>query len=184
MALAGEPDPLAVVDPGRDLDVERPLLERRGRRRGTRAHGCSTIRPAPPQRGHGGVRTNSPKKLRETCCTRPAPPHVGHVRRRVPGSAPFPPQCSHVTATPNGDLARRAARRLDQLDLDLGGDVRAARARRRRPAPNRSSPKNAEKRSDEAAEVEVAGLEAAAAQAGVAEAVVELRASRGFDSTS
>src|SRR5207253_699011 len=65
-------------------------------------HGVSILRPEPPQVGHAWVRTNSPKTLRLTCCIRPAPPHVGHVVTGVPGSAPSPSQCGHVTAIWNG----------------------------------------------------------------------------------
>ena len=63
------------------------------------AHGVSTTRPMPSQRGQVPVRTNWPKTLCETCCTRPAPPQTSHVTGDVPGAAPSPPHVSHVRAT-------------------------------------------------------------------------------------
>ena len=98
--------------------------------------------------------------------------------RLVPGSTPSPPHVPHATATSNGTSTFVAARRLDELDLDLGADVGAARGATRAPPPNRSSPKNAEKRSPRLPRSKLRRLEPARAQAGVAEAVVELRASR------
>src|SRR5205807_5849487 len=54
-------------------------------------HGCSTIRPAPPHRGHGCANWNIPWST----ATDPDPPHWGHVIGDVPGSAPDPPHVSH-----------------------------------------------------------------------------------------
>ncbi len=62
-------------------------------------HGVSMTRPIPSQRGQVPVRTNWPKTLCETCCTRPTPPQTPHVTGVVPGAAPLPLQVSHVRAT-------------------------------------------------------------------------------------
>ena len=120
----------------------------------------------------------------ETCCTRPAPPQVGQVTGSVPGSAPLPLAGRAGDGDAERHVARDAARGLDELDLDLGGDVRAARGA----APAADAEEVvAEERGEEVAErpeVEARGREAAAAQAGVAEAVVELARARGSESTS
>ena len=93
-----------------------------------------------------------------------------HVRPRLDAGRLAP-------ATGDGDAERnvplRPRRRLRERDLDVGGDVRAARPHAHR---LRDQVVAEEGREDvgEAAEVEGRGPEAAAAQAGVAEAVVEL----------
>jgi len=107
--------------------------------------GSSTIRPLPRHVGHPWARTNSPKTLRETCCTRPAPPQVGQVVTALPGSAPLPEQCAHGTAISNAIplLTPVAASASSTSTLAITSEPRP-----RPPAPNRSSPKNAEKRSE------------------------------------
>ncbi len=91
------------------------------------AHGDSTTRPRPSQRGHAPVRTNCPKTLCETCWTRPAPLQTSHVTGTVPGAAPLPPQVSQVWATRVGDADRDPAVRLCEADLGARDDVAAAR---------------------------------------------------------
>ncbi len=172
MAFAAEPDPLAVVDSGRDLDrrASAPRATRPAPRHSV--HGVSIRRPEPPQSGQPWVRTNSPKTLRVTCWSRPAPPQVGHVEISVPGSAPLPPQCAQATATSNGTSRDDAVRGIDELDLDGGGEVGSPAA----PRPAAEEDVVAEERGEEigeVAEVDVPRLEAAAAQAGVAVAVVQ-----------
>ena len=172
VALAADADALPVVDPGAGCRPRSCARRARGRRRGTSVHGVSILRPEPPQVGHVCVRTNSPKTLRETCCSRPdaAARRAGrHLAARLG------PVAAAVRAR-DGDLerhlARRALRRFDELDLHG-----RRRGRRRASAPRPAEQVVAEERREEigeAAEVEVARLEAAAAQARVAVAVVEL----------
>ena len=92
----------------------------------------------------------------------------------MPGSTPSPPQVLHVTATSNGTDDLRAARGLDELDLDLRAEVGAALLR---VAAHRAAEDAvAEERGEDVAEVahvELRRREAARAQAGVAVAVVE-----------
>ncbi len=117
---------------------------------------------------------NSPKTVRETRCSRPLPAQSEHSTGLVPGSAPFPSQA----ATRDGDLVRHlpldALRRLDELDLELGPDVRATSCAAAASAG--AEQVVAEERREEVVqvgEVEV-GREAAAAEAFVAETVVDL----------
>src|SRR5229473_614213 len=70
------------------------------------------------------------------------------------------------------DVARRAASRLDELELELRRDVGAARAPR--PAAEEIVAEEGGEDVGQGAEVEMAGREAAAAQACVAVAVVQL----------
>ena len=180
VALAGDADALAVVDAGRDVDVER---------RATRA-----TRPAPlallarvldDLAAAAAVRARlradelaedaARDLLQAAGCRRSA----GRSSGCVPGSTPSPSQTAQVTATSNGTSTFDAARGVDELDLDLGADVGAALLR----APRRAAAEEvvAEERREEvaeAAEVEVRRREPARAEAGVAVAVVELRASR------
>ena len=176
MALAAEADPLAVVDARRDLDrravrssIARPAPSHV-------VHGVSTIRPAPPQRRHG-LRADELAEDGVRDLLQPAGAAAGRAGRPalVPGSAPLPSQVAQATATANGTSRVTPRRRLDELDLDLGGDVaRRAQRRARPPTPKRSSPKNAEKRSPRVPKSKLEGVNPPAAQAGVPVAVVEL----------
>ena len=134
VTFARETDPLAVVDPGGNLDLERPLLERppgavaRLARMLDDAAGAAALR--------AGRRAD---ELAEDAARRPAA--VGRCRRSAgrsrppcPAATPSPPQVAHATATSTGTLTRRAARGLGEVDLDLGGDVAAARGRAARAA--------------------------------------------------
>ena len=90
MAFARDPDPLAVVDPGRDLDVELARVASSGRRRCIPRTRCSTVRPLPLQSGQALWRMNSPRIPRETCWSTPWPPQRRQVTGAVPGAAPLP----------------------------------------------------------------------------------------------
>ncbi len=72
------------------------------------------------------------------------------------------------------DLAGRPRRRFDQIDRDVGGDVRAARAAATHPRREQIVAEEGGEDVREAPEVERGRPEAAASQACVAEAVVEL----------
>ena len=173
VALASDADPLSVVDPGRDVDrsvfssIVRPAPSHV-------SHGVSTIRPAPPQRRQGWARMNCPNTVFETSCTRPAPPQVGHADRRRARLRPAPVAGRARHGDANRDVPGDAASRLDELDRDLGGDVRAPRSAT--PAAD-AEEVVAEERGEEVAEraeVEARGRVPTAAQAGVPVAVVEL----------
>ena len=98
VAAPAQPDPLAVGDAGRDVDVQRARL---GRLAGAvaRPQGCSGTRPSPPQTSHTAVRTSWPKRVRETAWSWPEPWQRAHVTIGVPGSAPLPWQRSQRTST-------------------------------------------------------------------------------------
>src|SRR5262249_54829565 len=142
------------------------------------SQGCSTTRPVPPHCGHDDVRTNSPKMLRATCCSRPLPSQRGQVETCVPGCTPSPRHVAHCTATWIGTLAvvpRAASARAPRGPRPGAGRARAAA----RGAPARAPAEEivAEERAEEVAdvaEIEVARREPARAQSGVAVAVVEL----------
>ena len=130
------------------------------------------LAPEPPHAGQACVRTNSPKTLRDTCCSRPAPPHVGARRDLGSGLGAVAARSPHVTATWNGtSRVFPVAASTSSISTGARGRRRASRAPR---PPSRSSPKNAEKRSERLPKSKWPGLEAAAAEAGVAVAVVEL----------
>ena len=121
------------------------------------------------------MRTNSPKTLRDTCCSRPLPPQVGQVRDRRAGLGAVAAAARRTaTATSNG-TSRFAPVAASTSSISTRAAMSAPRARAAAPAD--AEQVVAEERGEEvgeAAEVERARLEAAAAQARVAEAVVEL----------
>ena len=130
------------------------------------AHGVSTTRPSPSQRGQAPVRTNCPKTLCETCWTRPAPPQTSQVTGTVPGAAPLPPHVSQVWATRVGTLTEIPLYASASADLGARDDVAAAR----RPAAAclLAEERLAEERAEdvgEVAEVEVRRREPTAAEA-------------------
>ena len=175
VAFAGDADALAVVDAGRDLDVERPRLRDAPRAAARPCTGARRSAPRPRQSGHACARTNSPKTLRETWCRRPLPSQRGQVSGCVPGSTPSPPQTLHGDRDLERHLrpSRRARPRRARSRSRRRRPRPAAAPPPRAPPPKTSSPKNAEKRSLEAADVEVRRREPAGAEPGVPVAVVE-----------
>src|SRR3954449_8154752 len=105
-------------------------------------HGVVTRLPEPPHCGHDDVRTNSPKTLRDTCCTRPPPPHVGQVIGDVPGSAPLPLHRSHVTLTWKG-MSRVTPVAASASSSSTTAARSAPRARRVRPRAGPAPPPRA-----------------------------------------
>src|SRR5262249_19326973 len=166
-------DALAVVDPRRDLDIERSLFERAT---GTAAGLTRVLDDAAAaaalwaRRGADELSEEAARHLLE-------PPGAAAARtgRDARSGLDAVAAAGH---TLDGDLdghaRRRPPRGVHELDLDLGRDVAAAR----RAAPRaRSEQVVAEERAEEiadVAEVEVARREAARAQPRVAVAVVEL----------
>ena len=138
VAGAGDPQPLAVFDPGRDLDRVGPLA-------GVRplpphsAHGVSGILPAPPQASQATPRTICPNGVRATWRSWPAPPQRSQVAIGVPGSAPLPWQCSQAPTASKATSRRTPVE--TSVEVELGGDedvaarCRAARRRSRSAAP-------------------------------------------------
>ena len=111
-------------------------------------HGCSTTLPAPPQRAARSVRTNSPKTLRETCCTRPAPPQVGQVARLRARLGAVAVAALARRPRPRTSTSRVAPVAASTSSISTSAATSAPRARPpAAPPPKRSSPKNAEKMS-------------------------------------
>src|SRR6266540_2473542 len=124
------------------------------------SHCFSMSCPEPLHVGHVPARTNSPNTLRETWRTRPPPPQVGHERIAVSGSAPFPPQRVHGTATPNG-TSRLVPVATSARSISTLAAMSAPRPRPPLlpPPPKMSSPKNAEKRSERRSEEHTSELQ-------------------------
>ena len=95
VAGAGDPHPLAVFDPGRDLDRAGPALAGAAAAAAV-PQGVSGIFPAPPQASQTTPRTICPNGVRVTWRSSPAPPQRSQVAIGVPGSAPLPWQCSQA----------------------------------------------------------------------------------------
>ena len=167
------------MDAGRDVDLERPLLERAARHRCTSRTDARSLRPV-PWHSRAGRRADELAEEAARDLLQPAGAAAARAGRdvRARAAAPSPLQVVHVTATSSLTSAVVAARGLDEIDLDLGRR-RPRRARAAGPRlPNRSSPKNAEKRSPRLPKSKWVGVKPPRAKTGVAVAVVELRASR------
>ena len=63
------------------------------------SHGSLGTRPSPWHVSHTAVRMTWPNGVRCTARSWPDPWQRGHVSIGVPGSAPFPRQCSHTATT-------------------------------------------------------------------------------------
>ena len=143
------------------------------------AHGDSTTRPSPSQRGQVPVRTNCPKTLCETCWTRPAPLQTSQVTGAVPGRGAV--AAARVAGL--GDARRHADRdaRCTPLRADLGARDDVAAARRPAAACLLAEERLAEERAEdvgEVAEVEVRRRVPTAAEALSPVAVVRRAALR------
>ena len=126
----------------------------------------------PPHAEHVWVRTNSPKAVRDTCCSRPMPPHCGQLTGAVPGSSPLPWHVSQAAATWNATLrvtpCAASASSIDTSAPDVGAPPAA---------PTRGEQVVAEERREEirqAPQVERGRDVATVPQAVEAVAVVEL----------
>ena len=166
------PDPLAVVDPRGDLDLETPLLEHAA---GAVARRARLLDPAPRARA-GGARLRAHELAEDAARHLLQAAGAAAGRARHDGAAGLGPVAA-AAAAHGGDLERHfafhAARGVHELDLDRGEEIGAARAAGPTPAEQVVAEERREQ-VGEAPEVEVAGLEAAAAEAGMAVAVVEL----------
>src|SRR6476659_9657787 len=102
MTLAAEADPLAVVDAGRDRHLEAPLLEHAARALALRAR----RQDLPPRAAALRARLRADELAdRLGAVAAAVRAHHGYLER---------------------DLARGALRRLDEVELDGGGEVGAA----------------------------------------------------------
>src|SRR5262249_19391906 len=161
---AGEADALAVVDPRGDLDVERPLVERAAGAAAGLARVLDDPAGAAALRARHGAHElaeDAARDLLEPPGTAAAP--TGRdARAGLDAVAAAGPT---LDGGLDGHARSRPARRVDELDLDLGRDVAAAR---RAAAHAGAEEIVAEERAEEVAdvaEVEVARREAARAQA-------------------
>ena len=136
LALAGEPDARAVLDPRRDRHGSVFSLRTRPWPPQAR-QGLSMTRPAPWQDGQ--VRS----MVKKPCCARtlPVPWQVGQLTGREPASAPLPLQASHGAGSARalGLLAGEGL--LERRSRGCSADrCRAWRCRARRAAPPMNSP--------------------------------------------
>ena len=133
LALAGEADAGAVLDPGRDVDL-------------TASSPCAT-RPWPPQAWHGfSITWPRPLQVgqvrsmvKKPCCARtlPWPRQVGQVTGCEPVSAPVPLQASQRRGVGDADRRLLAGEGLLERDLEVVAQVGAARGPRLAAAPRR-----------------------------------------------
>ena len=174
MALAGEPDPLAVVDPRRDLDGDGPFLDHAP---GAAAIGARLLDPATRAlAGRAGLRADELAEDASCDLLQPSAAVAGGAGRdRAARLRAVPTAARAGDGGLKGHLAGDAVRGLDEVDLDRCGKVGAAGATPAAPAAEQDVvPEEGREEVGQAAEVHVAGLEAAAAQPRMAVAVVEL----------
>ena len=179
MPFAADADPLAVVDPARDVDLERAPGDERGPRPGTPCTAARAPRRRPQQSGQVRCWTNWPKMLLRDGTDDPAPAHVRQRCARRPGLgarrvAPLARQ-RDLEWHGHGD-AGECLREVDLRD-DLNVAPARARCRAAPTPPKRSSPKNAAKTSERLPKSNTR-LEPAAAETGLAVAVVRRAALR------
>src|SRR4029077_4794293 len=174
VTLAAQPDPLAVVDSGRDLDRERALLDDTSRAPALGAPVLDATAGYGARRaglGADELAEHAPRHLLEPPCS------VARRARRQLGArlGAVPVATAARDGSLERDLARNAVRRLDQVDLDGRREVGAADTAASAAAAEQDLvAEEGGKEIGEAAEVDVARVEAAAAQARVAVAVVEV----------
>src|SRR4051794_456134 len=171
VTLAAQANPLAVVDPRRDRYLEPSLLEHPAVAVADAARRLDL--PAGPSAGRARLGADELAEDASGHLLKPSGASAGRARRDL--ASRLGPVAVAVRA---GDrdlerhLAARAGGGVDEVDLDGGGEIGAARSR-----SSSAEDVLAEERGEEigqAAEIEVAGLVSAAAKARVAVAVVEL----------
>src|SRR5436190_5482309 len=173
MPFTREPDPLSVVDPCRNLYLERALLQHSARAVALLAR---VLDPAagPAARG-ASLRAH---ELPEDAARDLSQPSGAATGRAGADSRPRFGAVAAAAFARNGDLERhlprRPARRVRQLDLDTRGDIRSTAP----PCPPRHAEQVVTEEGREEigqiAEIERRRLEASAPQPGVPEAVVKL----------
>src|SRR5512132_4138908 len=173
MALAGDPNLLAVMDSGRDLDLERSFLDDPALAAAVGAGLLDPLACAPA--GRTGLRADelaegAPRDPLQAA--RAAAGLTGDRARARRGSTAR----AGAARDRNGErnLPLDSARSLDQLDLDLNGEVRPTRAFRTAADAEEVVAEERCEQIVEAAEVELRRREAAAAESRMPEAVVQL----------
>ena len=173
MALAGEADLLAVVDSGRNLDLERSLLDDPARALALPARMLDHAACTAAARAR--LRADELAEGRPRDVLEPAGAVAGRATRWLGtglGAAAAAGRARHGHRKRN--IALRSAGSLGEVDLDPSRDIRSARpAGTARDAEEIVSEERREE-IGEAAEVEARRGEAATAQAVMAVAVVEL----------
>ena len=123
LAAALHPDPLAVVDAGRDADLHLAVSALRSRCRSRSGTGSTILVPRPPHSGHGDESENSPWLSLST----PVPSQRGQTTGdRARARARCRRRCGSVHVA--GDVDRRddALDRLVERQVQLGLEVGAA----------------------------------------------------------
>src|SRR5581483_5413381 len=173
VTLAPDPDALPVMDPGRDLHAQLALLDHASGAVARRTGVLDDLTRAAAAAAALRADELAEDRVRDFLeAPGPTAHRAGAGRRPRLGARAAARRAGDCD--PERDLPLDPARGLDQLDLDLGAHVAAAR----RTARLRADAEQlvAEEEVAERAEVEARRGEAAAAQPGVAEAVVELAA--------
>src|SRR5687767_6020392 len=176
VALAREADPLAVVDPSGDVDVQLTLLGHPPGACAVRARGLDDLAGASATRA-----TLRPDELAEDGARdrlQPAEPLAGRAgRRRGSGGGARSGADGAADDDREGHAAANALRRLDELHLDLGEHVGAARRSPARPAAEATEevvPEEGREEVGEVPEVELGRPETTGSEALVTVTVVEL----------
>jgi hypothetical protein len=171
--LAGQPDPLAVVDPRRNLDFEHPLLDHASRAAALLTRMLDQLAGAVA--GRAGPRAD---ELAEHAsrdlpnATRAAATRTrSDLRVRL---RPVPAAAIAWNCDAERHLALGAGDDLGEVDLDLRRDVRAARPRASTSKPEQIVAEERREEIRQAAEVERGRPEAAAPEPRMPEAVVEV----------
>jgi hypothetical protein len=176
VALAREADSLAVVDPRRDVDLQLTLLGHPPGARAVRARRLDHPAGAPAARA--ALRPDELAEHGARDRLQPPKPLAGRAgRRRRAGGGARPGARGAADGDGEGHAAANAARRLDELHLDLGEHVSAARGAPARPAAEAAEEVVAEEGREEVGEVpevELGGPEPTGSEALVAVTVVEL----------
>ena len=173
VTLAGEPDALAVVDPGRDLDLEGPLVEHAAGPFATGTRVLDDAARAAATRAGLAADELAERSSAQTCSMRPEPWHSSQVAAVVPGSTPLPAHSSQARATWMGTSRLIPLAASSRSIIDLCGDVGPATPARARGDAEGVLSEEGREDVGEAPEVERGRAEASALEARMAEAVVE-----------
>src|SRR5439155_4708022 len=133
VAFARDADPLPVVDAGRDLHLDRTLVERAPRALALLAELLDSL----SRTGTGGAGLGADELAEDAARDLPQPAGAAARRTRSDGAARLGARAAAVLARDcdgERNLASDPACRLAELDRDLCGDIGAARVPRRRSA--------------------------------------------------
>src|SRR5207247_6162030 len=175
VSLARQADALAVVDARRDVDVDRALVDRAARAAAVLARVLDD-----PAAASAVPARRRPDELAEDAARDLLQPAAAPASAAARDGRPGRDAVAATGAAHDRDLERDArglaARRFDEVDRHLGGDIRTTRAPggAARRGAEEVLPEEGREEVAEVAEVEVRRREAAGAQPGVTEAIVEL----------